>query len=310
VVAAGAAARTPAGRRLLRAPTAPDKQPPVPPPFLPPARIVPLPGRGEVYVRDTGPVGDELPVLLLHGWTATADINFFATYRDLAAERRVIALDHRGHGRGMRSEEQFSLEDCADDAAALLAELGVDRCVAVGYSMGGPISMLLTRRHPERVAGLVVQATALEWSGEWWERARWRTLALMELGIRLGTGESIVARILRDAARRDPQLAPLRPWIASEFSRGEPAAIADAGRALATYDARPWAAALGVPAAMVVTTRDRLVPPHKQRALAQALSAHVIELGADHDAPLMAMAEFSRATHSAVNKVAGATVLA
>ncbi len=60
------------------------------------------------------------PVLLLHGWTVSADLNFFAVYDELAARHRVIALDHRGHGRGMRPRTPFSLEDCADDAAALL----------------------------------------------------------------------------------------------------------------------------------------------------------------------------------------------
>jgi pimeloyl-ACP methyl ester carboxylesterase len=287
----------------LRSPRAIDLLPPVPPP-LPPGRILALADRGEVFVRDTGPRDDGgTPVLLLHGWTATADINFFAAYDDLARDRRVIAIDHRGHGRGMRSEQTFALEDCADDAAAALDALEVEQVIAVGYSMGGPISMLLTRRHPRKVAGLVVQATALEWSGEWWERARWRSLAGMELALRLGTGESILARVLRDLTERRPDLLPLRPWLASEFRRGDPAAVTDAGRALATYDARPWAASLQVPAAMVVTTKDKLVPVHKQRVLAEALQAQVFELVADHDAPLLNGAEFGRLTARAVSSV-------
>ena len=60
------------------------------------------------------------PVLmLLHGWTATADLNWFACFRPLAEHFRVIAIDHRGHGRGLRSAEPFRLEQCADDVAAL-----------------------------------------------------------------------------------------------------------------------------------------------------------------------------------------------
>ena len=51
--------------------------------------------------------------------------------------------------------QPFRLEDCADDIAALLAALGVDRCIAVGYSMGGPIAQLLWQRHPHLVDGLV-----------------------------------------------------------------------------------------------------------------------------------------------------------
>lgn len=113
-------------------------------------------------------------VLLLHGWTASADINFFPVYAGLAESYRVIAPDLRGHGRGMRSSEPFSLEDCADDAAALLAELGADRVIVVGYSMGGPVGLLLARRHRGLVAALVIQATALEWHHAARERAVWR----------------------------------------------------------------------------------------------------------------------------------------
>src|SRR6516162_2873861 len=97
--------------------------PPVPP-ALPPGRVINLPGRGEVFVRDSGGMSGSPIVLLLHGWTASADLNFFPAYASLAESYRVIALDLRGHGRGMRSMEQFSLEDCADDAAALLEQLG------------------------------------------------------------------------------------------------------------------------------------------------------------------------------------------
>ena len=63
-------------------------------------------------------------VVLLHGWTATADLNWFACFRPLAEHYRVIALDHRGHGRGLRSAEPFRLEQCADDVAALARRAG------------------------------------------------------------------------------------------------------------------------------------------------------------------------------------------
>src|SRR5262245_36232789 len=136
--------------------------PPVPP-HLPPGRVINLAGRGEVVVRDSGGAPPGPSVLLLHGWTASADLNFFPVYAHLARSYRVIALDLRGHGRGMRSTEPFSLEDCADDAAALLAQLGTEQVIVVGYSMGGPVGLLLARRHPGKVAALVMQATALEW---------------------------------------------------------------------------------------------------------------------------------------------------
>lgn len=277
-------------------------RPPVPP-RLPPGRVIDLPGRGEVFARDSGGKPGDPAVLLLHGWTISADINFFAVYASLAEAYRVIALDHRGHGRGIRSAEPFTLEDCADDAAALLDQLGVGRVIAVGYSMGGPVGLLLARRHPGRVQALVMQATALEWRTAR-ERMVWRLLSAFELGLRLGTGPGIVERVLRQAAEEQPELDAWRPWLAAEFRRGLTRELADAGRALSRYDARPWAASLGLPAAVLVTTRDLLVRPAKQRELAEALGAKVIEIDADHDLPLVRGAEYARLTRLAVDMVA------
>ena len=90
-------------------------------------------------------------VLLLHGWTANADLNYFTCYRPLGEHFRVVAIDHRGHGRGIRKRKAFRLEDCADDAAALCDLLGIDRVIPIGYSMGGTIAQLMWRRHPQLV---------------------------------------------------------------------------------------------------------------------------------------------------------------
>ena len=127
-------------------------------PALPPGRFVDLPGRGTTYIRELAGPDDAPAVLLLHGWTATADLNWHPSYRPLSNHFRVIAMDHRGHGRGLRG--RFRLEDCADDAAMLLDQLEVDSCIAVGYSMGGPIAQLLHRRRPELVNGMVLCATS------------------------------------------------------------------------------------------------------------------------------------------------------
>ena len=102
-------------------------------------------------------------MLLLHGWTATADTTWFSVYPALAPDRTVLAVDHRGHGRGLRAESPFSLDECADDAAALLDLLGIKRVIVAGYSMGGAVAMLMWKRRPDLVAGLVLSATALEW---------------------------------------------------------------------------------------------------------------------------------------------------
>ena len=277
--------------------------PPVPP-SLPPGRVINLAGRGEVFVRDSGGTPGDPAALLLHGWTASADLNFFPVYAALAESYRVIALDLRGHGRGMRSTEPFALEDCADDAAALLGCLGASNVIAIGYSMGGPIAMLLARRHPGTVGALVMQATALEWNHSARERMVWRLLPVLELSLRLGTGAGVAERILRLQIEQQPELGLYRPWLVAELRRGLARELADAGRALSRYDASAWADQLGLPAVMLVTTRDRLVRPAKQRQLADALHAQVIEIEADHDLPLVNGADFARLTRLAVDAAA------
>jgi pimeloyl-ACP methyl ester carboxylesterase len=260
-------------------------------PWLPEGRLVRAEGRGELFARihrhpdPTAPV-----VLLLHGWTASSDLQFVAAYSELAARYTVVGIDHRGHGRGLRSPAPFSLEDAADDAAALLEVLGLGPAITVGYSMGGPIAMLLARRHPELVSGLVVQATALDWRNTKRDRLLWRVLPiagswLRSRGYRRYLNRA-VPKVIGVSRVEDHPVRELIPWLVSEMSRNDPFVMVEAGRALSTYDARPWAAALGVPAGALITTADHLVPPRQQRALAAALGAEVRELGADHFAPL------------------------
>jgi pimeloyl-ACP methyl ester carboxylesterase len=284
-------------------------QPPIPPP-LPPGRLVNVPGRGEVFVRDQppGPTADPdaPPILLLHGWTASADINWFQAYSALSDLGRVIAVDHRSHGRGLYTEQPFELEDAADDAAALLDTLGIDRVIAVGYSMGGPISMLLARRHPEKVQGLVLCATALEWRASRRERVVWSVLRWLQVLFKLGPPRRALEHYLRDAIEACPEIDDVRGWLMGELRRGDPVGVHQAGLALGRYDARPFVASIAAPTAVIVTTKDRLVRPRKQRALAQAVHAvDVVDIAADHDVCLLQPREFRAALRRTIAAVAG-----
>jgi pimeloyl-ACP methyl ester carboxylesterase len=250
-------------------------------PPLPPGTIVRVPGRGDVFVRyQAGPPGAPT-VLLVHGWMASADLNWLGAFPALADRYHVVAMDVRGHGRGIRSSEPFSLEDCADDAAALLRELGVPAVVA-GYSMGGAIALLLARRHPEVARGLVMVASAAELARTGLGRGAHLGVPLLGLLLRAGLPD----RVARELARHRPlalgALAQSAPWLAGELKRLHPADVVAAGRAVASFDARDWAGELGLPAASVVTLRDRAVPAAKQRATAMALDGHVVELDGGH----------------------------
>lgn len=293
-------------RRLARRLDAVDPQAPIPPSSLPAAHVEVVPGRGEIFFRQADGPGGVPPVVLLHGWTATADLNWWRTYETVSAMAPMVALDHRGHGRGIRSEEPFSLEAAADDVAGLITHLDIGPVVACGYSMGGPIAMLLWRRHPHLVAGLVLEATALEWRASLRERLVWKAIGIIELALRIGPSRGLVERALREAIDQAPDLAPYRSWLKAELRRGDPADLADAGRALGDYDARSFAGDVDVPTAVVVTTSDRLVRPRKQRALAKAVpGATVHELDGDHDSCLVSVEAFAAATAAALVDVVG-----
>lgn len=291
-------------RRFARRLDRGDPLAPLPPPSIPAGRTVVLPGRGETFVRETSGRPGDPTIALLHGWTASADLNWLRVYDTVPDLGRMIAMDHRGHGRGMRSEERFTLEAAADDVAALLVELDAAPAILVGYSMGGPISMLTWLRHPDVVSGLVLQATALEWRASKRERIIWRFMAVVEYLLRLGRPRGIIERALREMVEVSPDLEPLVGWLKAEMRRGDPEMLADAGRALGLYDFRPHASRVNVPTAVVVTTKDRLVRPRKQRQLAKAIpSSATFELHGDHDAAMVMGKEFPDVTTEALNWV-------
>jgi pimeloyl-ACP methyl ester carboxylesterase len=274
------------------------------PPWLPPGEVVSVPDRGEVFVRYHRHPDPAAPVvLLLHGWTASADTQFLDAYERLAEAYSIVGVDHHGHGRGRRGHDPFDLGLVADDAADVVRSLGIDAVTAVGYSMGGPISMYLARRHPDLVRALVLQATALEWRSGRFERFRWRFVPLLAPVTRAWWYARNVGRGLRVVARHNEAISVWLPWLSSEILRNDPITVVSAGKALSHHDATDWAGSLNVPAASVITTHDRLVPPRKQRALASAVGATVFELPSGHLGALSHPSEFAEATRAAVDSV-------
>ncbi len=250
--------------------------PPVPPIEMPPARTIRVPDRGELFLRDTG--GDGPPVMLLHGWMATADLNWCGTYGDLVdAGYRVLAIDHRGHGRGLRPLASFRLTDCAGDAAAALRALGAAPAVVVGYSMGGAIAQLVARDYPEVVSGLILSGTAQHWQDPASRRV-FRTMGALGLMLSASPRATWAAGFRRVGLRESPDTA----WALSELMRHSARDIAEAGRELGRFDSRPWLRPLPIPSAVVLTTRDDAVAPAKQRELAAALGAQVFEAPIKH----------------------------
>lgn len=252
---------------------------------LPPGQALVLPGRGRTWIYDSGPhPSGRPPVLLLHGWTSTAALNFYRCFPALTARGRVVAMDHRGHGRGLRSRWPFRLEDCADDAAAVVARLGLGPCTVVGYSMGGPIAQLVWHRHREAVDGLVLAATAASFPSSRFNGA------VGALSAGTAASFSLVPAWIRRygmgyAASRWSTASGAAAWAAEEWSRHDPVALVQAGVALSRYDAASWIGTVDVPTSVVVTERDLTVAPRRQRFLAESISgAGIFPVDGDHRA--------------------------
>lgn len=298
-------------RPVPRQPTAPE-----PPPGLPPGRIVHVPGHGEFFLRETGDPAAP-PVVLLHGWMFPADLNWSTCYGPLSEFAHVVAMDHRGHGRGPRPSAPFRLADVADDVAAVLRHLNMTPAVAVGYSMGGPVAQLLWQRHPDVVRGMVLCATSASWTASRRMRWGWRAMGGLQVVLRLVPRPWWEQLYMAQAQGRMPlavssmisedtpqEVLDRLPWVIAELDRGSAEDIAEAGRELGRYDARGWLPSVDVPTAVVITTRDSLVPPSAQRDLADRIPAvSVYEVEGDHDAVAARADAFVKALRSAIEDV-------
>jgi len=119
--------------------------------------------------------GQGTPVLLVHGFASTKEINWVNTgwVRALTgAGFRVVALDNRGHGASTKfyAEADYALPRMAGDAVALLDHLGIAHAHAIGYSRGARICAMLAIRHGARFGRFVLSGAGwnlIEGSGDW-----------------------------------------------------------------------------------------------------------------------------------------------
>ena len=105
--------------------------------------------------------GTGQPLVVLHGAYQTID-SMGEVVPALAETRQVIAVELQGHGRTADIDRPLSYEHMADDVAALLRHLEIERADLFGYSMGGAVALQVAIRHPEVVRKLVVASASYE----------------------------------------------------------------------------------------------------------------------------------------------------
>ena len=121
----------------------------------PPSQFIALQGM-QVHLRDEGPRDDPLPIVLLHG--TSASLHTWEGWAEaLRGQRRVIRMDLPGFAlTGPNPENDYSIERYVAFVAALADQLGVQRFVLGGNSLGGQIAWATAVAHPQRVASLIL----------------------------------------------------------------------------------------------------------------------------------------------------------
>jgi len=105
--------------------------------------------------------GEGEPVVLVHGFASTKEVNWVATgwvTTLTRAGRRVIALDNRGHGASSKPYDPAAYHSAimAEDVRALLDHVEIERADVLGYSMGARIAAFLTVEHAARVRSVIL----------------------------------------------------------------------------------------------------------------------------------------------------------
>lgn len=223
------------------------------------------------HVQGGGPA-----VLFLHAFPL--DLTMWDEQaRALESRYTVVRFDDRGFGASPPGDAMLTMERIADDAAALLDELGFSRAAVAGCSMGGYAAFAMLRRHADRIRALVLQDTRAGADGE--EARRNRSL-LAEQVLRQGpaaAAEAFLPKLLGETTHRErPQVvARVRETILAAPARG----IADALAGLASRaDSTPTLREIRVPTLIVCGAEDTLTPPAESEAMQRTIAGSRLEL--------------------------------
>lgn len=174
---------------------------------------------------------------------------------------RLIRHDKRGHGLSDSPPDPYRIDDMAGDLQGLLGDLGVDRVVLVGLSVGGLIALCLAERAPALVAGVVLSNTAHKIG----DAAMWndRIAAIEKDGI-AGMSEAILDRWFSPdwRAENPAELAAYRNMLTRSPVQGYLATCA----ALRDGDFTQAAKGLAVPALCIAGSSDGSTPPDLVRS--------------------------------------------
>ncbi len=229
-------------------------------------------------------IGTGVPVLFLHGFPHNRSL-WSPQLGALAVDARTIGIDLRGFGESELGDTSGtgSVDGYADDAAALLDTLGVEKVVLVGLSMGGYTAFAFWRRYRHRVRALVLCDTRATADAEAAQRARVEMQALAaEKGSIAVANQMIQGMVGKTTRLKNPELVDeLHRMMSLAPADGVHAAL-DALRT--RPDSTPTLATIDVPTLIIVGEEDVLTPVKDAQGMHLAIAGSRLEVlaGAGH----------------------------
>jgi 3-oxoadipate enol-lactonase len=218
--------------------------------------------------------GEDSAPLLLGGSLGTSLAMWDPQVPPLAASRRVIRFDHRGHGASPVVPGPHSIGDLGRDVLGMLDRLAITRASYCGASLGGMVGMWLAANAPERVDRLVLICTSahLPSASAYTDRAA----LVREAGTAEAVADAAVARWFTLAfAREHPDVvARHRAMIAATPAEG----YAGSCDAIASLDLRADLAAIRARTLVIAGAEDLALPPPHGRAIADAVPGARLEV--------------------------------
>ncbi len=207
-----------------------------------------------LFVSEAG--SPHSPPLLFSNSLGTTHRMWDAVVAELSAEFRCIRYDTRGHGRSTVAAAGYEIADLADDAAAILDNLGVETAHFAGLSLGGMTGQSFAIRHPERLRSLTLMATSAFMP----PRAAWEERAAL---VRREGPQAILDATLErwfTAGFRHGCAATVQA-VADEFRALDREGYAAACEAIARMDLRSSLGGVAAPTTIIAGHEDPATPP-------------------------------------------------
>lgn len=244
---------------------------------------------GDVAIAYTTEGEADLDVLMIGGFVSHLEIGptlpMAARFLDrMAGFSRLIAFDKRGMGLSDRDVGEYTVENIAEDALAVLDAVGAEKVAVFGLSEGGPAATMHAAAHPERVQAMVQYGTYARMSRapDYPEGIPAEVLRGFWKRLRENWADPSSVAVWAPSLADDPQA---RDWWARMLRSGlSPGGARALGEMYEHLDVRPLLSTIRVPTLVLYREGDAVIPPAWSRAVARGIpDAREVELkGVDH----------------------------